>query len=280
MRSFAVLCLAVAASANGSWNYESQDDWGEEYPGCAGVNQSPINLYTGIEGETTTTGFGPLNIAFSSAASGVWENNGHTIQITFNGDAGTTKSSGNLPVVGMAEDFKLLQLHFHSPSEHVVDGKSYPLEGHFVHQSASVELAVVGVFFTNADEADEAEPNSQIQVLFEGVPIIGAKRDIESIDLNGILPENARFFSYIGSTTTPPCVANVRWNIFETPVSISTEQLARFNRYYRGNNRNLQEIGDGRFVVLNENAGKDYPTLESQYDFPEYFEPEIPQEQE
>jgi carbonic anhydrase len=273
MRSFAVLCLAVSASA-GSWNYLGQDDWGEHYPGCAGANQSPINLYTGIQGEQTTTGFGPLNIDFSSTAAGSWENNGHTIQISFTGEAGSTTSGGNLPITMMSEDFKLLQLHFHSPSEHVVDGKSYPLEGHFVHQSESGALAVVGVFFT---DADEAEPNSQIQVLFEGVPIIGAKRDIESIDLNGILPENARFFSYVGSTTTPPCVANVRWNIFETPVAISTEQLARFNRYYRGNNRNLQEIGDGRFVVLNENAGKAYPTLESEYEFPEYFEPQIPE---
>jgi len=278
MRTVAILSLAAAAVAtgNGDWSYVDQDNWGEHYPGCAAGAQSPINLYTGIHGEDTTTGFRALSVDFSESASGSWANNGHSIQITFEGEVGTTKAgSAVMPVAGMGADFNLLQLHFHSPSEPVVDGKSYPLEGHFVHQSADGELAVVSVFFD--DETDEA--NDQIQVLFESVPIIGAKRHVESVDLNGFLPEGSRFFSYIGSTTTPPCVAGVRWNIFETPVSISSDQLARFNRYFRGNNRKLQELEDGRFATLQSASAdaKTYPTLETEYEMPEYFEPEIPQ---
>lgn len=280
MRTFGLLALVVAASANGGWTYLAQDDWGKEFPGCVptadsdGKQQSPINLYSGLTGEDTTTGFGPLNVDFGSTASGTWENNGHSIQITFDGAAGTTSSAGQMAVEGMNKKFDLLQLHFHSPSEHVVDGKSYPLEGHFVHSNGD-DLAVVGVFFD--DETDEA--NEQLQVLFEGVPIIGAKRHIESINLNGLLPSDSRFFSYIGSTTTPPCVDGVRWNIFEKPVSISTNQLGRFNRYYRGNNRKLQELKSGHFATLNASPsmGKTFPDLNREFEFPLYDEPQIPQ---
>ena len=30
-------------------------------------------------------------------------------------------------------NYKLLQLHFHRPSEHLIGGKNFPMEAHFVH---------------------------------------------------------------------------------------------------------------------------------------------------
>lgn len=275
MRTFGLLALVVAASANGGWTYVNQDDWGKDFDGCLASTdlqkqQSPINLYTGLTGEDTTTGFGPLKVQFESTASGTWENTGHTISLTFDSDAGTTASGGHMAVEGFEEGFDLIALHFHSPSEHVVDGKSYPLEGHFYHRNG----AVVSVFFD--DETDQE--NDQLQVLFEGVPIIGAKRHIESINLGALLPDDSRFFSYIGSTTTPPCTPGVKWAIFEKPVAISTNQLGRFNRYYRGNNRKLQELKAGRYATLNAAAsqGKSFPDLTREFEFPLYDEPQIP----
>ena len=46
-----------------------------------------------------------------------------------------------------------LQFHFHTPSEHTIDGKHYDMEWHFVTnystsgKGASSPLAVVGVLF-------------------------------------------------------------------------------------------------------------------------------------
>ncbi len=43
--------------------------------------------------------------------------------------------------------YLLKQFHFHSPSEHTVNGKHFPMEVHFVHQSADGNFAVVGALF-------------------------------------------------------------------------------------------------------------------------------------
>jgi carbonic anhydrase len=31
--------------------------------------------------------------------------------------------------------YKLLQVHFHRPSEHMIGGKNFPMEAHFVHRT-------------------------------------------------------------------------------------------------------------------------------------------------
>ena len=53
-----------------------------------------------------------------------------------------------------ASTYQPLQVHWHSPSEHTVDGKSYAAEAHMVTQSSTGEYAVLGVFF----EQQEAGP--------------------------------------------------------------------------------------------------------------------------
>ena len=43
--------------------------------------------------------------------------------------------------------FTPLQIHWHAPSEHTVDGKYYDAEAHIVHINEDNELAVLGIFF-------------------------------------------------------------------------------------------------------------------------------------
>ena len=62
---------------------------------------------------------------------------GHTIQVHY--DQGSTLRIGETL-------YELKQFHFHAPSEHTVDGRHFPMEMHLVHQSATGELAALGVF--------------------------------------------------------------------------------------------------------------------------------------
>jgi carbonic anhydrase len=63
-------------------------------------------------------------------------NNGHTIQVN-------TSTESVIQVHG--KEYKLVQFHFHSPSEHTMNGKQYALEVHLVHKNDEGQLAVVGV---------------------------------------------------------------------------------------------------------------------------------------
>ena len=74
---------------------------------------------------------------------------------------------------GSRSYFEPLQFHFHSPSEHTVEGRSYDLEVHFVHYykgsnayGQSVLLgAVLGIFFDTRDNT----PNAFLDSLWDSV---------------------------------------------------------------------------------------------------------------
>jgi len=40
------------------------------------------------------------------------------------------------------KEFELKQFHFHTPSEHTIDGEYFPLEMHMVHEAAGMLLQV------------------------------------------------------------------------------------------------------------------------------------------
>lgn len=73
------------------------------------------------------------------------------------------------------------QFHFHTPSEHTVNGMHYPLEMHLVHKlfnaSAPTQLlkaAVIGVFFAY-DPLDRPGPfMTKFQSVFNQMQIAGA----------------------------------------------------------------------------------------------------------
>ena len=120
------------------WSYEGDtgpDRWGGLDPSFAvcdnGVQQSPIDLAGMIP-----AGGGGLEIQWQSTDGEVVDN-GHTIQVNMEAGSSITLDG---------RQFSLMQFHFHLPSEHTVEGESYPMEVHFVHQADEGDLAVIGVF--------------------------------------------------------------------------------------------------------------------------------------
>ena len=52
-------------------------------------------------------------------------------------DKSISVTSGNLAMTdwnGLTSNFVPMQIHFHSPSEHTIDGRQYDLEMHLVHK--------------------------------------------------------------------------------------------------------------------------------------------------
>ena len=199
------------------WGYVGESGpkhWGElseDYTACGlGKNQSPINIET--DGAVPAK-LGPLVLDYRGKTTEVI-NNGHTIQLAV--EPGST-----LRVEG--HEYQLLQFHFHSSSEHSIDGEVFPLELHFVHQNSAGELAVVGVLFRLGEE------NERIKRIGEAAPREAGSAPL-AIKLTDILPvtEVADYYRYNGSLTTPPCTEGLRWYVYPSIATVSSQQIAEY----------------------------------------------------
>jgi len=67
------------------------------------------------------------------------------------------------------------------------------------------------------------------------------------LDLNQLLPTDRRYYTYMGSLTTPPCSEGVLWLVMQQPVPMSANQIDIFSRLYPMNARPIQQAS-GRMI--------------------------------
>lgn len=214
------------------WSYEGANGphaWAKlspEWAACgSGSRQSPIDIRDGMKVELD-----PIVFDYRPSSFKVIDN-GHTIQANVGG-------WNSLRIMGRR--FKLVQFHFHSPSEEMVDGKFYDMVAHLVHKDSEGRLAVVAVLV----ESGKRQP--AIQTVLNNLPLEKGEEYPASsnIDPLQLLPENRKYFTYMGSLTTPPCTEDVLWIVMKTPVQATPDQLNLFARLYPMNARPIQETGD------------------------------------
>ncbi|MBT0569878.1 carbonic anhydrase family protein [Curvibacter sp. CHRR-16] len=228
----------VSSHGEVHWSYEGDTGpakWAQlkpEFNLCAiGKRQSPIN----IDEEVTLKGPAePLRFNYVPSSATVL-NNGHTIQVDVQGENFIT-------VRGMR--YRLVQFHFHTPSEEQINGQRYAMVAHLVHKSEEGALAVVAVLL------QPGEPNPMIDKVWTYIPLdvgdqVRMPRDL--LNLNELLPTDQRYYQFVGSLTTPPCTEGVLWMVLKQPVTISRAQYRLFTQLYSGNARPIQPL-NGRVV--------------------------------
>ncbi len=143
--------------------------------------------------------------------------------------------------------FDLVRFQFHRPSEHLIDGKSFPMEIQFLHRDASGRLVMVAVL------CREGEPNPALDTFSDGLPSRAGEQGYlgKAVPLQGLLPERRRAYRYEGSLTTPPCTEPVSWVVLAEPLEVSADQLATFERAFAPNDRPPQPL-NGRTILLGE----------------------------
>jgi carbonic anhydrase len=235
-----VPAVAGAAPHDGEvhWAYEGINGpqaWGKLKPDfnvCAiGKRQSPINI------EETGTLQGPAEaLQFNyQPSSGTVVNNGHTIQVDLLGD-------NTLTVRGSS--YKLVQFHFHHPSEEQVNYRGFAMVAHLVHKNAEGQLAVVAVLL------EPGVANALINKVWTYMPLDSGDRvrmPVGLIELNELLPKDQRYYQFMGSLTTPPCTEGVLWMVLKQPTPVSREQIKLFSQLFPNNARPVQAL-NGRAV--------------------------------
>lgn len=237
----AVLALGLTARADEQkkpeekhWSYAhgiTPAKWGEVSPTCAtGTHQSPVALSTAHAKAQSPEQ--PLEFSWSKS-TGELVDTGHSEQVNL--------PPGNSITYGGTK-FELLQFHFHTPSEHTLDGKAAPMEVHFVHKSAEGKLAVVGIFLKQGTAPSPFAP------VLTALPAPGEKRTVE-VDLAAVLPKDTKHFAYSGSLTTPPCSEEVQWIVLRAPDTVSKAEIDAFRAKYPKNARPVQPL-KGRTVAI------------------------------
>lgn len=237
--SHAAAAPAAAQGGHGGhgvhWSYSGEGGpavWGgiqPEFATCGlGNRQSPIDIRGGIRVDLE-----PIRFDYRPSSFGVIDN-GHTVQANVGG--------GNSIEVG-GRRYELLQFHFHRPSEERINGRQFDMVAHLVHKDPEGRLAVVAVML------EQGRQQPAIQMVWNSLPL---EKNMEvsapaPLDMNLLLPEDRRYYTYMGSLTTPPCSEGVLWLVLKQPVPLSPEQVGIFARLYPMNARPIQP-GSGRLI--------------------------------
>ncbi|GJN03760.1 hypothetical protein PR202_ga21238 [Eleusine coracana subsp. coracana] len=210
-----------------------------------GEMQSPIDLSDKRVKLVRSLGY--LNHSYRPAEASI-VNRGHDIMVKFGGDAGSLVINGTT--------YNLHQIHWHSPSEHTVNGRRYDMELHMVHETVPNKTAVIGILYKVGN------PDEFLRKLEPFLKLIADRKD-EAEPIGVVDPRDARgkanaYYRYMGSLTTPPCTEGVIWTLVTEVRSVSKRQLQLLREAVHDgmedNARPLQELNNRNISLF-----KPYP---------------------
>ncbi|XP_021774590.1 alpha carbonic anhydrase 7-like [Chenopodium quinoa] len=256
LKFFLVLLLSHATSIiaqevedESEFNYipgdkRGPENWGnikEEWAKCnTGKKQSPIFIYPQLPERIPES---ERILRFYQPGRTTLKNRGHDVKLDWTNGGGRIRINGT--------DYILQQCHWHSPSEHAINGRRYALEAHFVHQSLDNKIAVIGFLY------DFGNPDPFLSSIEEELSLI-SDNSLDEIMAGTVHPsevqmEGSSYYRYMGSLTTPPCDEGIIWTIETKLGTVSKDQVKLLrdavNDNARENARPLQPL-NGRRVRL------------------------------
>lgn len=148
------------------------------------------------------------------------------------------------------QKYFLSHFHFHTPSEHKINGSPYPMELHLVHKNDKGKVLKVAVFI------ERDKPNKLIDKIWGHITmrlneeVIAKDLFINALEL---VPRKRSSYLYTGSETQSPCTEGVLWAVMKNPISLSKEQIEVFKKFYKHKSRDVQPLNErkiGDFGVL------------------------------
>ncbi|KAL5565730.1 hypothetical protein UlMin_028894 [Ulmus minor] len=219
------------------FNYEEGDErgpgrWGElkpEWNLCShGTMQSPIDLLD--KRVQVVSHLGGIHTNYNPA-NATLKNRGHDIMLKWKtGEAGYLEMNGT--------QYLLQQIHWHSPSEHTINGNKFALEAHLVHETPSGQVIVVGILY------QFGQPDSFLSKMEDHLDEVSDTEEetvVGYVDPNQIRIGSRNYYRYVGSLTIPPCTQNVLEQVEWLRVAVHDDS--------NSNARPLQPI-NGRQVQL------------------------------
>ena len=203
--------------------------WGRlrpEYALCSsGKRQSPIDIR-----DTVALDLEPFRADYSPAMMRVIDSE-KGLSLTVYG--------GGMAFQG--KEYELKRVQFHRPAETRVGGRTFDMEAQLLHRDDEGKLAIVSVLFERGQE------NPVVQLGLNNLPLERGGEFFppdQRIEVERLLPEDRRYFAFMGSLSSPPCTEGVVWIVFRQPRQVSPAQIEIFERLYAPNARPVQPAYD------------------------------------
>ncbi|XP_047068690.1 alpha carbonic anhydrase 1, chloroplastic-like isoform X1 [Lolium rigidum] len=224
--------------------------WGRLNPNftlCAkGMTQSPIDIRT--DEVVYNPSLGRLHRDYE-AANATLVDNIFNIALRYEDAPGTVDIDG--------VKYTLKNIHWHSPSEHTINGQRFAVEQHMVHISDEGNITVLSILYRLGIRPEPflMQIQDKLSELYveacraeKGAPIPAGV-----VSMWSLRRYTHAYYRYVGSLTTPPCTENVIWNILGQVREMTMEQaaalIAPLEKGYRRNNRPTQQL-NGRTVEV------------------------------
>ncbi|PIA28253.1 hypothetical protein AQUCO_07200124v1 [Aquilegia coerulea] len=240
----------VPYSYSGATGPEKWGSLSSYYSTCAnGKSQSPINIVK--KDAVLDTKLQILSRNYSTT-NATLINNGFNIGLKYGNGVGVANVDGKL--------YTLKQLHWHTPSEHTIDGERFPAELHLVHQGEDGSIAVVAMLYEygHGDPLMYLLQDSLKQLTKETCSGDSEAQVPLTLKAKPINKKSRKYFRYVGSLTTPPCSENVIWTILGKVRQISKDQVealkAPLSASFKNNSRPTQPLNGRKVEVYNEFA--------------------------
>jgi carbonic anhydrase len=215
-------------------------------PGSAkckeGRNQSPILLDSSI-GQVQ-----PGTLSFNAPkAKGKLENKGTAIEVV--------EVDGTLRYAGRI--YKLVNFHFHTPSEHRINKEHYPIELHIVNKDPADRLLVLGLVIQLSTNRSNNLPRVALAKVSQIAP--GQTIETDELDFSEVTDyvRTKKLYRYGGSLTTPPCTEGVDWFVGTEPIYLGVETYNALKAAVKYNSRIIQNA-PGKTNVIEVACGAGY----------------------
>lgn len=216
-----------------AWSYDQQQGmkgggpavWSRltrSYAPCASDNQSPVDM---SNFNVAGAGMPLLSLQYNVGYFMV-RNTGNYLRVA-------TQYGNRLRLGGLV--YELMYVGIHTPSEHTINGESFPGELQFIHKSPR-DGSIVALSVLLDAGSGEVE-NSFISEIVDVAPYRpSASYSTGAFDLNSAMPLDLNprtgsttvsypYYTYQGSLTTPPCTEDVKWLLWAKPDFVSAEQI-------------------------------------------------------